>query len=831
MAETSVGLEMATTTAADSAHRNPVGIAVGNGGETSWGGMNTRDAECVANPDADDVIGQRLAIAATATASSIATGRFREHRSSHAEFARRIRYTGMELFPEDTYVHFLLSQTWLGLLALFSFVAFLITLIFAFGYFLAGCGFSCGMKHNFFNAWNLSVQTFLTIGYGSLAPQNDLANVLVFFQGFSQLLLASVFAGVPYLKFTRNKAQVAFSRYAAVGMTLGRPSISFRLCKLRAYERLYNVVLHAYMIQIEDGMIRMFPLALNKQDVLIFSANYNAVHFLDGDPNDSTAPADEQRPHEESPLMALWRRVLKGQEHPSKCEIQIHLSMTAWDPVNLAQVHASHFYSWVDLHFECQFGDMIFGMSEGQPFLRVRRLDTLVRQDRARVRPDPTLARIGIRLSRRALAKQEKQTSMSKATTEVIASVSSRRRKHRVRKRASIIVREQNRKVEGLSTIFMRHRQTDESCGHRALFECRKMCWPQHSILWCCRPCCASRQGNAVVFRPAMKVLDRHIPIADRNGYDDCCRGSTWSWYLWRWRRRYFLAVIFMCYLALIAVMAVFVYANNHIQGTNLVQDVDPDTGVVLDNVTDPANFGRSFFFAHQTISSIGYGVLSPRSDATHNMVTFFGFFGFIGLSMLSGLIWSKFLSTKPLVTPSAVAVVTRFRGKRALMFRVAGLWRDYPVVTGRVTAMIYFLHNPRDGSRTVMSQKLKFVRPFNPLLALPATFIHLMDEDGAPMQGVTAAEMARKNYATDPLWISVVFEGLDTCLGTTVAVEFRFESKSILFGQRFQDLIEVDRRANLIRVDMSKFHLTEPDGVGDEEEPAGGKREEQVVL
>jgi inward rectifier potassium channel len=277
--------------------------------------------------------------------------------------------------------------------------------------------------------------------------------------------------------------------------------------------------------------------------------------------------------------------------------------------------------------------------------------------------------------------------------------------------------------------------------------------------------------------------------------------------------------------------MALPVYIFNLITHTNLVQDVSPTTGKILNNVTEPATYENTFFFSHQTISSIGYGALAPRSDASNWFVAFFGFFGFIVLSMLSGIIWSKFTTSNgALVAISKKAVVTKFEGKRALMFRMAGLWRHHPITTATVTAMVYVpLRNNVDGQIRIVSKPLKFVRSFNPFFLLPGTFVHIMEDDDSPLKVVTSEELSKKTRTSNRLWVSLVFEGVDTCRGETVAGQYLFTHEDILWGQRFEDVLRFDTLSDIIHVDMDKFHLTVPDGLTEEKDELkeGVEREE----
>ena len=284
-------------------------------------------------------------------------------------------------------------------------------------------------------------------------------------------------------------------------------------------------------------------------------------------------------------------------------------------------------------------------------------------------------------------------------------------------------------------------------------------------------------------------------------------------------RRRMFSLQVFVVYALLILSMALPLLVFNVSTSTNLVQDVHPDTGIIVVSNTSSDSgalaptFSNAFFFSHQTISSIGYGALSPRSDWSNFFVALFGFFGFILISMSSGLIWSKFTKTNgALVAFSEKAIITRFHGKRALMIRIAGLWRYKPITTARVRAMAYLpWYDKRTGEqRGIRGHNLKFLRDFSPFFILPTTFIHIIDED-SPLHSLTSADFS-SNAKIDKaisMWFTVVFEGLDTCLGQTVLIEHSYPHEQIKWGYQHSDMLNFD--GNRINVNMLNLHETKP--------------------
>ena len=75
------------------------------------------------------------------------------------------------------------------------------------------------------------------------------------------------------------------------------------------------------------------------------------------------------------------------------------------------------------------------------------------------------------------------------------------------------------------------------------------------------------------------------------------------------------------------------------------VASIDANNCTVSNQIrsTKPIEFSTAFYFATQTLSSVGYGVLSPSTDYSHVIVTVLGFAGFLIISAISGIIWSRF--------------------------------------------------------------------------------------------------------------------------------------------------------------------------------------------
>ena len=83
-------------------------------------------------------------------------------------------------------------------------------------------------------------------------------------------------------------------------------------------------------------------------------------------------------------------------------------------------------------------------------------------------------------------------------------------------------------------------------------------------------------------------------------------------------------------------------------------------------------SFVDAFFFSVQTMATIGYGKLVPRTVLANVPVTVEAFAGLFGLAMVTGLMFARFSRPTARVLFSRRAVVAPHDGVPCLMFRMA---------------------------------------------------------------------------------------------------------------------------------------------------------------
>ncbi|TDH68558.1 hypothetical protein CCR75_000295 [Bremia lactucae] len=109
------------------------------------------------------------------------------------------------------FLYVLLNMRWPMLLA----VLFGIFMVNIFIFAMIACVI-CGQPKQFFQAFNLSYQTFTTIGFGVVYPTDTCSNIAMSVESFASMMMVSAITGLVFAKFAKPRAKVAFSKVCVV---------------------------------------------------------------------------------------------------------------------------------------------------------------------------------------------------------------------------------------------------------------------------------------------------------------------------------------------------------------------------------------------------------------------------------------------------------------------------------------------------------------------------------------------------------------------------------------------------------------------------------------
>ena len=214
-----------------------------------------------------------------------------------------------------------------------------------------------------------------------------------------------------------------------------------------------------------------------------------------------------------------------------------------------------------------------------------------------------------------------------------------------------------------------------------------------------------------------------------------------------------------------------------------------------------PGSFTDAFFFSVQTLGTLGYGVMAPRTLYTNLLVTVESFSGILTIALFTGIIFARFSRPFARVVFSKVAVVAPFDGVPTLMFRTANQ-RGEAIMDASIVVTLARQYTTLEGVTMRRFQELKLMRSNNSLFALSWTVMHPIDQD-SPLYGLTPEDMDAQDME-----IIVMLNGLDEILADRIYARHAYWADEIVWNRRFVDVISVTPAGHRM-VDLTQFHDT----------------------
>jgi inward rectifier potassium channel len=275
-----------------------------------------------------------------------------------------VRRAGLTVVRSLNLYHYLLSMTWRTFLGLVLVLFFVSNLIFGVVYAsfgpesivdTSGHPFSNIFLTGFF----FSVQTFATIGYGTIHPVGLIPNLVVTIESYYSLLVNALITGLVFARFARPTARIVLSDVAIIAPYRDITGFMFRVVNGRN-NQLIDVkaqVMVARFIEIDGKITRKFDLLeLERRSVTFFPLTWTIVHPID----------------ESSPLFGLTEAELKA----SDAEFLILLSAT--DETFATSVHQRSSYKPSEVKFGYKFVSIYNDVEAGAPItIDVRKLSQI----------------------------------------------------------------------------------------------------------------------------------------------------------------------------------------------------------------------------------------------------------------------------------------------------------------------------------------------------------------------------------------------------------------------------------------------------------------------
>jgi inward rectifier potassium channel len=212
-----------------------------------------------------------------------------------------------------------------------------------------------------------------------------------------------------------------------------------------------------------------------------------------------------------------------------------------------------------------------------------------------------------------------------------------------------------------------------------------------------------------------------------------------------------------------------------------------------------PGTFADAFFFSVDTVSTVGFGEMTPKGLGAHLVVTVESFVGIFNLAIATGLLFARISRPTARVLFSDRALVTEYDGQRTLMVRAANQRRNR-IVEAEVSVTLLHDMVTAEGHEMRRFETLATTRSRTPVFMLTWQIMHPID-DLSPLLGETAESLAAGNAQ-----IIVVLKGLDETFAQTIHARAAYTPDQIVWGGRFANVILAEEDGGLL-IDYAHFH------------------------
>ncbi|MEJ7860754.1 MAG: hypothetical protein WKF90_03850 [Pyrinomonadaceae bacterium] len=277
-----------------------------------------------------------------------------------------VRRTGIRQLSTLNLYHFLLTMSWAQFLGLVLLLYFLSNIIFGLLYSFLGAGYLVDTSSEptaniFLRGFFFSVQTFATIGYGTIHPVGIAPNLLVTIESYYSMIATALVTGLVFARFSRPTAKIIFSDTAVIAPYKNNSGFMFRIVNNRKNQliELKAQVLFTHFVEKNGVINRNFDvLTLERERVSFLPLAWTIVH-----------PIDKQ-----SPMFGLTESDFE------KSDAEILIVLSATDETFAQIVHARSSYKLGEIKFGHKFVSIYNNIETGEPIsIDIRKISQIER--------------------------------------------------------------------------------------------------------------------------------------------------------------------------------------------------------------------------------------------------------------------------------------------------------------------------------------------------------------------------------------------------------------------------------------------------------------------
>lgn len=216
----------------------------------------------------------------------------------------------------------------------------------------------------------------------------------------------------------------------------------------------------------------------------------------------------------------------------------------------------------------------------------------------------------------------------------------------------------------------------------------------------------------------------------------------------------------------------------------------------------DPDGYWGLFFFSVETLATVGYGDMHPRTPFAHTVASAEIFMGMMSLALITGMMFARFSRPTARVLFGRHGVIRVLDGKLTLMLRAANERRNAIM---QATAQLTLIREERtqEGYHIRRVHDLALRRSDQPMFIFGWNVLHVIDAS-SPLAGATP-----ESFAATSDFILLTIAGTDETTGQTLMARHDYPLAKLRWNHTFADIFSTGTDG-IDRFDYTRFHDTE---------------------
>jgi inward rectifier potassium channel len=238
-----------------------------------------------------------------------------------------------------------------------------------------------------------------------------------------------------------------------------------------------------------------------------------------------------------------------------------------------------------------------------------------------------------------------------------------------------------------------------------------------------------------------------------------------------------FFGLIFVAYILVNLAFAGVYY----LLGPSALQGGNADTG----------RFLTGLFFSSQTLTTVGFGSISPHSVAANAVAGVEAMLGLLGFAVATGVMFGRVSRPSARIGSSERALIAPYQDGTSFQFRIVNR-RENSLMELEVTVTLMRVVMV-DGRLQRQFDLLKLERRRVIFFALTWTIVHPIEPD-SPLFGKTAQDLQAMQAE-----FLVFVKAWDETFAQTVHQRFSYRYDEIVWGAKFTPAFEIDGKGDMV--------------------------------